>query len=41
MPFFQGDWLLIVEEPCEFVTQLFVALGRADNSDDFLRIDDK
>ncbi|CAF3630211.1 unnamed protein product [Rotaria sordida] len=34
----RGDWLVLVDHPCEFITQLFITMGRNDNSDDFLKI---
>lgn len=38
---FQGDWLFIVEHPCEFLTQLFMAMGMKTNDDQFLQIQTK
>ncbi|CAF1528538.1 unnamed protein product [Rotaria magnacalcarata] len=34
----RGDWLAVVDHPCEFITQLFMVMGRDNNSDGFLQI---
>ena len=39
--YFKGDWLIVVEHPCEFLTQLFMVLKRNDNNDRFLKIETK
>jgi len=38
---FKGDWLVLVDHPCEFVTQLFMVLGRDNNDDNFLKFESK
>lgn len=38
---FKGDWLCLLEYPCEFVTYLFMAMKRTNNNDNFLRIENK
>jgi hypothetical protein len=32
---------MVVEHPCEYITQLFMALKRNDNNDRFLKIETK
>jgi hypothetical protein len=38
---FKGDWLVVVDHPCEFITQLFMVLKRDNNNDRFLKIETK
>lgn len=38
---FKGDWLVVVERPCEFLTQLFMILKRDHNDDHFLKFETK
>lgn len=38
---FQGDWLVLVDHPCEFITQLFMILKRDNNDDHFLKFETK
>ncbi|CAF3935271.1 unnamed protein product [Rotaria sp. Silwood2] len=33
----RGDWLVVVDHPCEFITQLFMTMKRNNNSDSFLK----
>ncbi len=40
-PCFKGDWLIVVEHPCEFITQLFMILKRENNNDRFLKFETK
>ncbi|CAF0779597.1 unnamed protein product [Rotaria sp. Silwood1] len=35
----RGDWLVVVDHPCEFITQLFMTMRRDDNSDGFLKFE--
>ena len=37
----QGDWLIVVDHPCEFITRLFMIMGRDNNDDRFLKIETK
>ncbi|UJR37535.1 hypothetical protein I4U23_030237 [Adineta vaga] len=37
----RGDWLIMTEHPCEFITRLFMAMGRKNNNDGFLKIETK
>jgi hypothetical protein len=37
----KGDWLFVLDHPCEFITQLFMAMGRTDNNDHYLKIKPK
>jgi len=39
--YLKGDWLVLVDHPCEFVTQLFMAMGRDNNDDNFLKFESK
>jgi hypothetical protein len=39
--YFKGDWLIVLDHPCEFVTYLFLVLGRENNDDDFLKFKTK
>ncbi|CAF4284368.1 unnamed protein product, partial [Adineta steineri] len=34
----RGDWLVLVDHPCEFITQLFMIMKRDHNNDGFLKI---
>ncbi|CAF1114974.1 unnamed protein product [Adineta steineri] len=34
----RGDWIFLVDHPCECITQIFTALGRNDNNDHYLKI---
>jgi hypothetical protein len=35
---FKGDWIFVVDHPCEFLTQLFMTMKRNHNNDQFLKI---
>ncbi|CAF3453095.1 unnamed protein product [Rotaria socialis] len=35
----RGDWLFLVDHPCEVVTQMFIAMGRDDNNDKYLKFE--
>ncbi|CAF2097960.1 unnamed protein product [Rotaria magnacalcarata] len=37
----RGDWLFLVDHPCEVVTQMFIAMGRDDNNDKYLKLESK
>jgi len=37
----KGDWLFVVDHPCEFITQLFMTMGRNENTDHYLKIKPK
>ncbi|CAF4610517.1 unnamed protein product [Rotaria sp. Silwood1] len=37
----RGDWIFVIDHPCEFITQLFMAMGRNHNNDNYLKIEPK
>lgn len=37
----QGDWIFIIDYPCEFLAHLFTAMDRNDNDDQFIKIQSK
>ncbi|CAF3871595.1 unnamed protein product [Rotaria sordida] len=37
----RGDWIFLIDHPCEFITQLFMAMRRNHNDDNYLKIEPK
>ncbi|CAF2482126.1 unnamed protein product [Rotaria sp. Silwood2] len=37
----RGDWIFLIDHPCEFITQLFMAMKRNHNDDNYLKIEPK